>query len=61
MQLAMGHATPIVTLNSYVGHWPDAVDETRGLVAAALGTCTRVVPGAECDPWRRSFTAVPGP
>ncbi|MCG8915387.1 site-specific integrase [Actinokineospora sp. PR83] len=43
VQLAMGHTTPTVTLNTYVGYWPDAVDQTRGLVDASLG-CTGVVP-----------------
>lgn len=43
VQLAMGHTTPTVTLNTYVGYWPDAVDQTRTLVDAALG-CTRSVP-----------------
>ncbi|WP_225439940.1 tyrosine-type recombinase/integrase [Amycolatopsis eburnea] len=43
VQLAMGHTTPTVTLNTYVGYWPDAVDQTRTLVDSALG-CTGVVP-----------------
>lgn len=37
VQLAMGHTTPTVTLNTYVGYWPDAVDRTRNLVDSALG------------------------
>lgn len=37
VQLAMGHATPTITLNTYVGYWPDALDRTRSLVDAALG------------------------
>ncbi|MGH3567123.1 MAG: tyrosine-type recombinase/integrase [Pseudonocardia sp.] len=45
VQLAMGHTTPTVTLNTYVGYWPNAVDQTRTLVDSALG-CTGVVPGA---------------
>ena len=45
VQLAMGHTTPTTTLNTYVGYWPDAVDQTRTLVDSALG-CTPVVPGA---------------
>ncbi|EIE97358.1 tyrosine-type recombinase/integrase [Saccharomonospora glauca] len=44
VQLAMGHTTPTVTLNTYVGYWPDAVDQTRSLVDSALG-CTGDVPG----------------
>ena len=43
VQLAMGHTTPTVTLNTYVGYWPDALDQTRTLVDSALG-CTGVVP-----------------
>jgi integrase len=43
VQLAMGHTTPTITLNTYVGYWPDAVDQTRSLVDSALG-CTRDVP-----------------
>ena len=39
----MGHTTPTITLNTYVGHWPDAVDQTRTLVDSALG-CTAAVP-----------------
>lgn len=44
VQLAMGHTTPTVTLNTYVGYWPDSVDQTRTLVDASLG-CTDLVPG----------------
>ena len=36
VQLALGHTTPTITLNTYVGHWPDAVDTTRALVDSAL-------------------------
>jgi integrase len=42
VQLALGHSTPMVTLNSYVGMWPDAVDRTRNLVDAALGDLPKV-------------------
>lgn len=38
VQLAMGHTAPTITLNTYVGYWPDAVDRTRSLVDAALGS-----------------------
>lgn len=44
VQLAMGHTTPTITLNTYVGYWPDAVDQTRSLVDSALGGCTGLVP-----------------
>jgi integrase len=37
VQLALGHSTPMITLNTYVGEWPEAVDRTRNLVDAALG------------------------
>lgn len=37
VQLAMGHTTPTITLNTYVGYWPGAMDRTRTLVDAALG------------------------
>jgi integrase len=37
VQMALGHANPVVTLNTYVGEWPEAVDRTRNLVDAALG------------------------
>lgn len=37
VQLALGHATPMVTLNTYVHEWPEAIDRTRTLVDAALG------------------------
>jgi hypothetical protein len=39
----MGHTTPTITLNAYVGYWRDAVDQTRSLVDGALG-CTGPVP-----------------
>lgn len=38
VQLALGHSTPTVTLNTYLHEWPDAVDRTRSLVDGALGT-----------------------
>jgi hypothetical protein len=44
VQLAMGHTTPTITLNTYVGFWPDATDRTRTPVDSALG-CTGLVPG----------------
>lgn len=38
VQLALGHSTPIITLNTYAHEWPDALDRTRTLVDAALGS-----------------------
>jgi integrase len=37
VQLALGHSSPTVTLNTYVHEWPDVLDRTRSLVDAALG------------------------
>jgi integrase len=37
VQVALGHSTPTITLNTYVGLWPDQVDRTRTLVDEALG------------------------
>lgn len=36
VQLALGHATPTITLNTYVGYWPDAIASTGDLIEAAL-------------------------
>ena len=36
VQLACGHSSPVVTLNTYVGEWPEAVDRTRAIMDAAL-------------------------
>jgi integrase len=37
VQLALGHSTPMVTLNSYVGEWPEAIDRTRSIIDGQLG------------------------
>jgi integrase len=42
VQLSLGHTQPTITLNTYLGHWPDAVDTTRSLIDSALGR-----PGAQ--------------
>ena len=36
VQMALGHSTPTVTLNTYLGYWPDMLDRTRTLVDDAL-------------------------
>jgi len=36
VQLACGHSSPTVTLNTYVGEWPEAVDRTRAIMDGAL-------------------------
>ncbi|MEJ3653827.1 tyrosine-type recombinase/integrase [Actinomycetes bacterium KLBMP 9759] len=38
VQMALGHSTPTVTLNEYVGLWPDQIDRTRTLVEDSLGS-----------------------
>lgn len=37
VQLALGHAKPSITLDTYAHEWPEAVDRTRSLVDAELG------------------------
>jgi integrase len=37
VQPALGHSSPMITLNTYAHEWPDALDRTRALVDAALG------------------------
>jgi integrase len=44
VQLALGHSTPTVTLNTYVGEWPEAHERTRSLVDGALGRVPRMRP-----------------
>jgi integrase len=44
VQLALGHSTPMVTLNTYVGEWPDTDEQTRSIVDSALGDVPRVCP-----------------
>lgn len=55
VQLGLGHSTPMIMLNTYVGYWPDVVDRTRTLLDDALGArpksrrrrddCAQDVPG----------------
>ncbi len=45
VQLALGHSSPMITLNTYAHDWPDALDRTRALVDAALGAADH--PAAE--------------
>ncbi|WUI00247.1 site-specific integrase [Spirillospora sp. NBC_00431] len=44
VQLALGHSTPMITLNEYVGEWPELEEKTRTLVDAALGDVPRLCP-----------------
>jgi integrase len=47
VQLAMGHATPMITLNTYAGMWPEESGSTRSIVDAALGDVPSVCPATE--------------
>ena len=42
VQLALGHSTSTITLNTYVGEWPDTDRQTRSIVDAALGSVPRM-------------------
>jgi len=46
VQLALGHSTPMITLNTYVGEWPDTDERTRSIVDAALGDVPCLCPPA---------------
>jgi integrase len=37
VQMALGHSSPTITLDTYLGLWPDQIDRTRNLVAQGLG------------------------
>jgi integrase len=37
VQMALGHSTPMITLNTYVGEWPESQERTRSIVDSALG------------------------
>jgi integrase len=50
VQLAMGHATPMITLNTYAGEWPDGAGKTRSIVDAALGNVPSACPDLEVQP-----------
>jgi integrase len=42
VQLALGHSTPTITPNTYVGEWPDTDRETIAIMDAALGHVPRM-------------------
>ncbi|MGH3796805.1 MAG: tyrosine-type recombinase/integrase [Pseudonocardiaceae bacterium] len=50
VQLALGHSTPMITLNTYAHEWPDALDRTRTLVDTALGSrpSSATATGGQC-------------
>jgi integrase len=49
VQLALGHSSPMITLNTYVGLWPDQIDRTRTLVDDALGTSGHIAATSEAN------------
>lgn len=44
VQLALGHSNPMITLNTYVGEWPDTDQETSTIVDATLGLVPSMCP-----------------
>ncbi|WP_342751276.1 tyrosine-type recombinase/integrase [Actinopolyspora saharensis] len=38
VQLALGHSSPTITLNTYTHEWPEALERTRSLIDSALGS-----------------------
>lgn len=40
VQMALGHSSPMITLNTYAHEWPDVLDRTRTVVDAALAVDT---------------------
>lgn len=37
VQMALGHSSPTITLNTYLDDWPEPADRTRVIVQNALG------------------------
>ncbi|WP_119728380.1 tyrosine-type recombinase/integrase [Thermomonospora amylolytica] len=54
VQLALGHSTPMITLNEYVGEWPDLEERTRAIVDKALGAVPRTSSVPRLCPPRRT-------
>jgi hypothetical protein len=46
VQVALVHSTPMITLNTYVGLWPDQADRTRTLADDALSVASTGAVGA---------------
>ncbi|GII30553.1 hypothetical protein Pmi06nite_39950 [Planotetraspora mira] len=44
VQMAPGHATPTITLDTYVGEWPEPHEKTRRIVDDALGRVPGMCP-----------------
>lgn len=44
VQLALRRSSPTITLNTYVGEWPDTDSETRSIIDAALGSVPYMCP-----------------
>lgn len=53
--LTICHTTPTITLNTYAGYWPDAIDQTRMLVDDGLGGT-----GPVRGPLVRRYPCLPG-
>nr|MDT0660802.1 site-specific integrase [Micromonospora sp. DSM 115978] len=41
VQRALGHSSPTITLNRYLGEWPEAVGRTRTIIGKSLGRADR--------------------
>lgn len=46
-QLALGHTTPTITLNTYMGHWPKAAQRPREILDDVLGVPSVCPPASE--------------
>jgi hypothetical protein len=47
VQLALGHSKPSITLDTYLGYWPEEEsDRTRHLIDSAIGDVPFLVPAA---------------
>ena len=42
VQPALGHSTPMITLNAYAGEWPDTDDHARAITDSAIGHVPRL-------------------
>jgi hypothetical protein len=56
VQVRLGRATPVETLDTYSLLWPDPDDRTRDAIHNALGDQTRALGGLRGD-WRCLTTA----
>ena len=47
VQLAIGHAPSMITINTYAGMWPEDVGSTRAIVDAVFANVPGVCPDRE--------------